>query len=325
MLSNISRNISICDPSATNLRLIIIFSRFAATDQRNAVRETWGAINHYKASSLYGNWSYFFLVGKPTNESDRELIETEMKTFGDVVSANVSEGYYLITYKLLVGLKIASCYCPKADYVIKTDDDTYLRIARLDYVINAQQLLADSEIDEEMNPEQNVQTNSSNNTSKINKKRSRIFTGAECSIRQVLRNNGLQSVSKNEYPDQKFPFFCFGALYIISMTSVHELAIDCPHHCTGQNESNFAQNLKKNCFTKLEDVFIGSCISFTQQSKTRKIPFGENLGIYIWNAKSKQKAKDVPAKEHIASHPHRKPQNMIDTHNFYSNEHVAYI
>ena len=140
LLLNFSHLVPICNHSKPNLRLLMILSRVGSADQRQAIRETYLSVENYSAGhSLYANWSYFFLVGKPENVSEQNAIESESRKFEDLLSANVIEHYSNLTYKLLIGFKIASCFCPNAVYLVKTDDDTYLRIRKLDKVLIEQQ------------------------------------------------------------------------------------------------------------------------------------------------------------------------------------------
>ena len=58
----------------------------------------------------------------------------------------MSEGYYLLNLKMLVGYKYLSCFCGHADFIIKADDDNYIRMNLLDRVITQKQLEMDRKL-----------------------------------------------------------------------------------------------------------------------------------------------------------------------------------
>ena len=312
LLLTLSYNATFCNPSKTNLRLIFVLSRMISFRNRRAIRNTYAAFEKYDKSLLLGNWSLFFIVAKSNNRTEQSWIENESREFGDIIAANFTEDYYNITFKTLIGLKVASCFCPKADYVIKTDDDTYIRIRKLDQVILAQQNLVDNGTKKDKDYAME---------SKLSNGHRRFFTGSVCSHNFPVYRGGAQAVSKENYPDDLYPFFCFGPLYFFRMATVHELAIDCPQHCTGQDHKDYQQNRKKYCLYSFEDVFIGSCVSFTQRNKTIRTDIGKNVGTYIdfpW------RMRDSPGKEHFAVHKNRLPGRMNRTHNFYRTRNLAY-
>ena len=127
IFSNLS-NASFCNSKHTNLRVLVIHSRCNSSELRNVIRSTYADFSKYPKDSLIGNWTKLFLVGKPNSEADQLKITEENYEFGDIVVANVEEGYYHQTsLQYLIGLKFVSCFCSHADYHVKVDDDTYLR------------------------------------------------------------------------------------------------------------------------------------------------------------------------------------------------------
>ena len=99
------------------------------------VRSTYA--NFKNSSSNYTeNWSLFFVLALPNNNSNLTLVESESKHYGDIVIANISDTYQNLTLKTLVGIKVASCFCPNAEYVIKTDDDVYLLPKKFEQVLS---------------------------------------------------------------------------------------------------------------------------------------------------------------------------------------------
>ena len=144
LLFPISFSATFCKPLKKNLRVIFALSRLSSIENRQVIRKTYAAFDKYQQSSILGNWTLFFVLSRPENQTEQTLVENESREFGDVIVANLTDDYYQITFKTLIGLKVASCFCPHADYVIKADDDTYIRIKQLDYLIVTQQKLVDS-------------------------------------------------------------------------------------------------------------------------------------------------------------------------------------
>ena len=310
-----SYKIEICDTTKANLRVLFFLSRISQSEQRNAIRNTYGAFDKYlNDSSLDGNWSLFFLVGKPSGQVERSNMEKEAEQFGDVIVANVSEGYYRTTYKLLVAIKVVSCFCPNAEYVIKADDDTYLVMKKFDKMITFHQQMVDKgTVDSASHHISN---------SVISEGHRNFYTGAVCGDKYQPLKKGPQLVKKTEFSDEFYPFFCFGPFNIFTMQSVHKLAIDCPHHCIGRKAEDYEENKSKTCFHKFEDVFIGSCVAITQHDETVLSYIDEKLGVYLGT--TREMGKILPPENHLAVHWNKKPEQMRKTHEFYLRRNLLY-
>ena len=85
-----------------------------------------------------------FQVGKPENKELTEQLEQENRYYGDLIVTNAVEEYYKTTLKMLIGYKYVSCFCSHADYVIKSDDDNYIRVEFLDQLITKEQETLDA-------------------------------------------------------------------------------------------------------------------------------------------------------------------------------------
>ncbi|XP_075260077.1 uncharacterized protein LOC142351791 [Convolutriloba macropyga] len=309
-------NLTTCKSVTNDTRVLYIQSRIDSPMLRMAIRRTYINLRLYSPGSLKGNWSVFFLVGKPANDSQAETIKKEAAKFGDIVVSNISDEYYFMTtYKFLIGLKVASCYCQNAGYLIKIDDDTFLRLKKIDQVLVDHQIYFDQ-----------VLAKSDNKVTRQvfeHEKHARMYGGAFCSSEHgVIRNRTSQwAVTYAEYPFQYFPFYCVGPLNIFSMSSVHELAVDCPHHCIGQYEEDYEINKEGECFIKFDDTHIGSCVTITQRNKTVKFDFSTKAGIYV------ELIADIfktPAAKHIAVHNNKSPAQMYATYLFYRNRKLVY-
>ena len=245
----ISATTSICDPSVERLRVLVIVNVPWKPDTRMAIRETFANFSAIK--HLPTKWTKMFLVGAPRNPGESKLLELENQRYGDIVVVNITEGYNILTLKMLIGFKFVSCFCPNAEYLTKSDDDNYIKIESLDREITVFQ--------EKANKNESL-------TDAISQKRPPIYLGwpAERSpVRPPIKYKWV--VSYNEYSEKYYPTYMTGALYVFSMSIVHRLAVDCPYLCTGLNPQRYATNKEKPCFWRFEDAFIGSCRYFTQQ------------------------------------------------------------
>ena len=83
--------------------------------RRDAIRDTW-------AGDLPMNVRYMFFIGHGGGEE----VYREAVRHGDIHFVREREGYFNITYKTM---EIVSTY--SARYVMKCDDDTYVRVGRI--------------------------------------------------------------------------------------------------------------------------------------------------------------------------------------------------
>lgn len=103
------------DYPAGLLLMIIISSNPYNRENRMVIRNTWGR-NHDSTKVV-------FLVGETGNLTIAQKIQNESIKYGDIVQGNFVDVYRNMTYKHVMGLKWVAHHCPKAKYVLKTDDD----------------------------------------------------------------------------------------------------------------------------------------------------------------------------------------------------------
>jgi hypothetical protein len=118
--------------AATGLQLPRVFvgvlSSAANSKSRQIIRQTWGADPLLAAS---GSRVMFFCLRPSSNAAFRELRREAAAARDIFVTSEVAEGYYNITYAVLDILKVAAALSDGFSYVVKTDDDVYLRPALL--------------------------------------------------------------------------------------------------------------------------------------------------------------------------------------------------
>ena len=313
ILINPIKHFSFCKPEIKNLRLVFVLSRCNSSDLRTMARKTYANFGNYKPGSLTGNWSLFFIVGNPTTTEQLSLVDKESRSHGDVVVANVSEQYDKLTLKTLVAIKIAYCYCPQAEYLIKTDDDIYLLPFKIDSAI--------SEVQKRANfLGKLAQVNSTQR--RDNGPNVPIFSGARCDTGAFIQRKGPQGVSEEIYPLKTVPFYCWGALYLFSMSVVRNLTRECPRHCTGQFKmSNYTAKSVQFCHTKTEDVFMGSCVTMTQHNYVTGLGFDPNLFRYVHRL---DQLETDNASKHIAVHSLKHTRDWEKTHEYYVAKKIIY-
>lgn len=97
------------------LLMVIISSNPNNHENRMIIRNTWGRnIDSTKV---------VFLIGESENVTLSNQVEKESMRYGDIVQGNFIDVYRNMTYKHVMGLKWVAHHCPKAKYVLKTDDD----------------------------------------------------------------------------------------------------------------------------------------------------------------------------------------------------------
>lgn len=102
-----------CDVESVRL-LIVVASEASRSENRLAVRQTWGTVASRKDVDV------IFYVGKPLDDQVRATILEEVKLYGDVVVHDA------VDYGTVLFLKWMGKCCPNAQFVLKTDDDCFL-------------------------------------------------------------------------------------------------------------------------------------------------------------------------------------------------------
>ena len=155
----------------------------AHLDKRNAIRETWGK-NPRPLSSASG-WSLVFIVGKTHDAVKDGIIQEESEKFGDLLVVDNYDTYREITKKLLSSFNWASE--KRYRYVLKTDDDVYVKLPALIEWLTATQQVGGR------------------------------FYGGVVYHGQVVRDKEHRHyVSEQQLSLSRYPAFCKGSLYVLS-------------------------------------------------------------------------------------------------------------
>lgn len=71
---------------------------------------------------------FFFFSGSVNSSDLQKTLNEENRSYGDLVQGSFLDTYRNITYKHVMVFKYVLYHCPKAKYVLKTDDDVFVNI-----------------------------------------------------------------------------------------------------------------------------------------------------------------------------------------------------
>ncbi|ESP01954.1 hypothetical protein LOTGIDRAFT_111417 [Lottia gigantea] len=205
----------VCSDKTVNM-LVYVHSAPDNLHRRLAIRGTWGSSDNLKKYKV----KIVFVSGMSNNFTIADKLNMENKRYGDILQANFHDTYKNLTMKAKSAITWISKYCKNVTYVLKTDDDTFVHLERLQkYIVT-------------------LETKSRPVTDLLacNYKNNYVFPFRD--------KNSKYYVSEKEYPWDKFPPFCQGMAYLMSSDVVHKL-------------NKGVRNPSKNQpFVWLDDVYI---------------------------------------------------------------------
>jgi len=176
--------------------LAFITSAPGHSSHRTAIRQTWGSFANRKDITM------IFVIGTTTNKEHQTMVDHENRLFGDVVQSNNVDSYQNLTLKTAAMFEWAKTYCPRAAFMLKTDDDMF---------INMPLLL--SYIDSKRNQSRSIFGRLAKGWKPIRNKKSKYYVD-------------IGSYSKTTYPD-----FLTGPAYLFTrdiVTDVYNRVLDTP-------------------------------------------------------------------------------------------------
>jgi len=165
-------------PNNTAPVVVGVLSTAHLPQERTKVRQSWAL----------GRTNVFFLVSG--NWTD--VLEQEFKQHSDLIWINELETYRGVTVKVLVWLSAVNKHIPSA-FVVKTDDDSYVRMIELEQIAKLQ--------------------------------KDPLYLGFGCVENGVIRDpKNPWYVSRDIYRRKKFPKYTYGGGYILS-ADVNDCAV----------------------------------------------------------------------------------------------------
>ena len=155
--------------------------------QRDAIRVTWGSPLRRRVA--VPDIRLAFVLGRDrdcsVDSSCVESVRRESRLYGDVVVADFDDAYRSLSLKSLSGLAWARRHCPTARYIVKADDDVYMRP---DLLPRVHQLTSSDH----------------------------VIVGS-LNVNSTVQRRGLWRVDERTFPEPVFPPYCSGNVY--AMTS----------------------------------------------------------------------------------------------------------
>ena len=159
--------------------LILVSSAPANFIRRNLIRQTWGT-----DSNVEPRWRTFFLLGQTRNETLTVLLETEEKSYGDIIRGNYFEHYWNQSLKVEMGFEWAARYC-QFSFLLKADDDVFVNTKDLILLLQR------------------------------STPKNRLYMG-KVQLNAKVRRYGKFNVSYDEYAGLTYPSYCSGAGFVLS-------------------------------------------------------------------------------------------------------------
>lgn len=115
----------ICTNEGEAIKLIIVITSAPAhRDARLAIRQTWG---HFASRR---DIAIAFLLGTAGQQMD-DAISAENYMYNDIIRGKFVDSYNNLTLKTISMLEWVNENCPKASFILKTDDDMFINVPKL--------------------------------------------------------------------------------------------------------------------------------------------------------------------------------------------------
>lgn len=180
-----------------NTNILIIINTIPPTsERRDTLRETWAKQTNVSIPSIAANSSshdimsiaYFFMMAFERNSSIDEDVVRESQIYGDILRVNLNESYRGMVKKIFLTFEWVTNLDIKPDFIIKADDDIYIKIPDLGRWLHENSQLSP-----------------------------KLYTGFVRKQGIVLRNpENKWYVSTEQYADDYYPEYCFGSFYLFS-------------------------------------------------------------------------------------------------------------
>ncbi|XP_045164821.2 beta-1,3-galactosyltransferase 1-like [Mercenaria mercenaria] len=178
-----------------NLKYIIyVHSAPKNHKKRQMVRQTWGARSVLQKYSM----RIVFIMGVVEDISTMERVKYESNSYGDIVVENFLDSYRNLTFKAIAGLKWVSKHCDNATYVIKSDDDILIDMHALMQQMNSTEI-------------KNYGT------------KNLIMCNQWVRMKVIRDKKSKWYISEKEFPDEYFPPYCSGSVFIMSTDAVQRM------------------------------------------------------------------------------------------------------
>jgi len=201
----IVNNVHLCDAvvdddgmTSLPVYVVIVHSRPGQRGrmQRDAIRVTWGSSLHRRVAEP--DIRLAFILGRDRECADvgsacSDAARRERRLYRDVIVADFVDTYRSLSLKSLSALVWARRHCRTARYIVKVDDDVYMRPELLPRV---RQLISD--------------TSDSTIVGSLN-------------VNSTVQRRGIWRVDEQAFPAPVFPPYCSGNLYAMTSSAADRL------------------------------------------------------------------------------------------------------
>lgn len=179
----------ICPNKGDKLKLLILItSAQAHAEARLDIRQTWGHFGTRRDVSTA------FILGRTTNAAVSTALTQENMIYGDLIRGNFIDSYNNLTLKTLSSLEWVDQNCPKAKYILKTDDDMFINVPKLLQFLDA------------------------------HAKDKRVIYGRLAKKWKPIRNKKSKYyISTGQFSAAVFPPFTTGPAYVMTSDVIHDL------------------------------------------------------------------------------------------------------
>ncbi|XP_014663144.1 PREDICTED: beta-1,3-galactosyltransferase 5-like [Priapulus caudatus] len=116
-------NNDICDVDDVFI-VSFVHSAPANAHNREAIRRAWGGRDVLASRGL--KTRLVFLLAAVADARMQSALEAENRHHHDIVQGSFVDAYRNLTYKQAMGMKWVATYCAQAEFVLKSDDDTWI-------------------------------------------------------------------------------------------------------------------------------------------------------------------------------------------------------
>ncbi|NXL93383.1 B3GN5 glucosaminyltransferase, partial [Alectura lathami] len=163
--------------------LVLVCSSPGNRTRRNAIRQTWGNVTEARGYAVLT----LFALGKPASAAAQLEIDEESQQHRDIIEGGFIDSPTTQTQKMLMIVEWTVTFCPRARYILKTDEEMFVSVPSL-----AAYLLSLTQLED-------------------------VYTGRV--VHQGVPDRAPQSpafVPVHQYPEEFYPDYCQGSAFVVS-------------------------------------------------------------------------------------------------------------
>lgn len=223
---NFTINQPTCDRSSS-LFIVLVHSAPKNYLKRNRIRRTWGSLGRLNVNTT--TYKLYFLLGLTESSYQERQLALENQMFSDIIQGNFLDDYKNMTYKHVMALKWFKYFCSNTWYLVKTDDDVFVNIKKLEVFLSLMNQSEGRQRSTNSTFEPSVPTKSSPSS----ESRNFLFCHKLSNVPVKRTYRSKWRVSPKDYNLRYYPDYCPGYVVVYSGDVVHKL------YAEAQNMSYF--------------------------------------------------------------------------------------